>query len=78
MRSFRFVKSERALSLAIAARTFGVSPAKTYLGLDDPVRVALVDEALAMRLLTLNAEPAAADGPPTQIGPEDVYPDDEP
>ena len=71
-----FVASERALSLALTARTFGVSPSRTYLGLDDPVLVAAVDEALAMRLMALAAE----DGPDPVTGvvvaPDSAYGDD--
>lgn len=48
-----FVASDRAISLAVAAETFGQSPARDYLLITDPMLVALVDEALAARLLTL-------------------------
>lgn len=39
----------------MAARTFGQSPARTYLGLTDPYLVTAIDEALALRLLALQS-----------------------
>ena len=52
--------SERALTLGLAAKTFGQSLAKSYLGLSDPLLIALIDEAVAMRLLEREVTPDAA------------------
>ena len=60
----------------MAARTFGVSPAQTYLGLSDPLLVAAIDEALAVRLV---ASQSSEKPPPGQrFASEDEYPPDEP
>ena len=50
--------------LAMAGRTFGQSPARTYLGLVDPILVSAIDEALAVRLLLeLSGAPAGLPEP---------------
>jgi hypothetical protein len=55
-----------------------VSPARTYLNLDDPVLVAMVDEALALRLMGA-AEGGAGPDPETgvSVAPESAYEDAE-
>ena len=45
-----FVSSPDAIFLGLTARTFGRSPARDYLGVEDPVLALAVDEAVALRL----------------------------
>ena len=44
------------MTLALAGQTFGQSPALTYLRIEDPLLVALVDEALAVRLTIMQSK----------------------
>lgn len=53
-----------------------MSPARTYLTIDDPVLVAMVDEALAMRLMGAAGEHGESEMPDgMSIAPESLYDD---
>jgi hypothetical protein len=69
------VGSERALSLALTARTFGQRPSD-LIGVPDPVVALVVDEALALRLMGAGEDESGPD-PKTgvQVAPESAYDD---
>lgn len=54
-----------------------MSPARTYLAIDDPVLVAMVDEALAVRLMALAQESPREPETGVTVAPDSMYEDDE-
>lgn len=70
------MQSEEALRLAQTARYWRVqSPAREYLGVEDPVRAFLLDEALALRHQIAERRATARDGGREKLPPGLRYAD---